>query len=265
MSVLLNGVSQVDLGLVLVEGSPAVAGFTRTRESISWPGRTGSIASPVATTPMRVLRFVYQARASMTATERNTALQRLSALLTGPIEVQCTDGTARRLVGVCTSYDASITTPSFVNMAPTVTVEITCPNAAFEDLELQQFALSATPTRMPVGTAGHTACFVLVGANTTPFTITYRNCAGTSVGQIACTPALAANETLVIDTATEQFVKYNTTAGTDGVLVPTWDTTPIDPGWPEFLPRDAQRELGAYATLEASTALGVYYRRNWEN
>lgn len=260
MSLLLNGVSQTDLNLVLTQGTPAVAGFARERTVIARPGYSGGIPAAQSTTEPRRYRFAYLGSREMTVAQRNAALQWLSALLTGVVELQPIDGMARRLIGLCNVYDASIASPTFVNVAPEIVVDVTCFNAAFEDIEPQQFAIGSTPLRMPIGTAGHTAQFILVGANSTAFTITYRSFSGAIIGQIACTPALLANETLIIDTGTEEFVRYNT-SGAPGA-VPSWNTTET---WPEFLPRHAQRELGIWATLEASTAMGVLYRRNWEN
>lgn len=260
MSIYLNGVSHVDLGLMVTEGGPAVAGFPRERTMLSWQGRAGTLPAPVSTTPARVLRLQYDGPTSMTVAQRNTVLQRLSALLTGPVEVQLTDGTARRLHGLCTVYDAAMYQPSFVNVAPRITVEITCPKATLEDLEPAQYILGSTRVRIPIGTAGHFARFYITGAQSSAFSIVYRDFRGTEQGRIECAPSLAAHETLVIDGFSRQFAKYNTS--NVGVLVPSWNTTVT---WPVMVPRHAQRELALWPTLEASVPVLVRYRRQWEN
>lgn len=257
---ILNGVSTADLGLTLTTAAPPVSGFARARTSTAVPGLTGHIAARVSIVPPRVLTFVVLGWQTMTTAERATLLARISALGTGVIEVQSPDDRTRRLVGLVTRNDATVASPSFVNVAPEITLEITCYNAALEDVEPLQFAIGTTPVRMPVGTAGHTAQFLLSGANATPFTITYRDFAGVIRGQITGTPALLSNGALVIDTASEQWVQYT---GGVGVLVPTWNTT--GDTWPAFVPRHAQREMQQWATLESTVTMGVTYRRNWES
>ncbi|MGV3707615.1 MAG: hypothetical protein ACO1Q7_02160 [Gemmatimonas sp.] len=255
----LNGISATDLGLILTEGQPLVAGFSRSRESIALPGMSGLIPSPNATISPKVLRFSYYPSATMNAAQRTTMLQRLTSLLTGLVEVQWGD-TARRISGVVQTIDANVASPSFANIAPTITVEIHCFDGAMEDVEPQQLLVGSFQTRVPVGTVGHHVEIIVAGANSTPFAVVYRDFRGVERGRILCNPALLTNETLIINTQSQEFIRYNT-AGV-GISMPSWDggTT-----WPEFLPSHAQRELGAWATLEAPIYVGCTYRRKWEN
>lgn len=263
-SIWINNVPIEEIGLTLADGangSPVLNGFERERQSLAWPGMTGHIPSRVATTKPRELVFVFNTARTMTLAERQYLLRYFSDLFTGLQEVRFDDNNQpRRIMGYCSVYDAAVASPQFVNIAPKITVKFTFYNAAFEDVECSHYAIGTVPKQMPVGTVGHGGQLFLTGAVSTPVTVTYRNIAGTVLGQLSFTPTLAAGESLIIDLDARQWLKVSTT--NVRTSVPTWNTNSV---WFFIMPRDCNREMGVMPTLEASTAMLFRFRLRWEN
>lgn len=259
-SITINDTPIEEKGLRLVSGAPSFVGLNRTREFVALPGRAGGLYSPISTMEPKVLRFeVVTGWAIVTDAGRATLLDELRDLFEGTVEVRYKTNTVRKVRGVARVFEGSVQSPALVNITTTIVIEVACENAAFMDVEPTQLVLGTTPVRVAVGTCGHDGRFYVTGANTTPFTITYRDMAGVTWGTLAITPALGTGERMIVDLASQQIVKVD--SSDVRTLVPSWDT---GSSWFHVLPRDCNREFGIMPTLESSVSTLYEYRCNWE-
>lgn len=260
-SIYINGSSLEALGLRLVDGGPSLDGLQRSRATVPLPGRAGHLSSPFSTTEPRVYRFACFTTGITTVAQRLALLDYYSDLLTGPVELRFVDGTTRCAMGICRVFQGAVQSPTFVNIAATITVEVVCANAARYESEPSMLVLGTTPVPVPVGTVAHGGYIITTTSGFTPFTVTYRSVGGVALGQIAVSPTLASGDYLILDLDAHDVVKVDTA----GVRTreKLWDTSPTT--WFSILPRDADRRAGAYATLESSIPAAYYFRLNWEN
>ena len=260
-SISINDTPIEEFNLVLVGGSPSVSGLNRQRDVLVMPGRAGGLVASTSSIAPKVFRFeLLTNQGIITSAARQAVLDQLRDLFEGSVELKFATSATRKISGVCQVFEGQAYSPTFVNIATTIVVEIVCENGAFMDVEPTQLVLSATPARVSVGTVGHDGRFYVTGSNSTPFTITYRDAAGVLWGQLNVTPALASGERMIIDLASQQIAKVD--SSDNRTLQPTWDT---GSNWFHVLPRDCNRELSAWPTLESNVGVLYESRRNWEH
>jgi hypothetical protein len=261
-SIYLNDTAIEDLGLVLTDGGPDIAGLSIARDRQAWQGRAGSLPANNGTVDSRVLRFTVQKRLT-TYAERSAFMDQMADILTGAIEVRFGDQSARAIRGTARVFDGHvIAKPRFVNMDAEVIVEIECFTAAKWSVEPQSRVIgsAAVPDmEIPVGTLPHGGQIYIAGSNSTQQTIKYRSIKGTLLGNIIFTPALATGEYAMLDLDNESITKY-TTAG-----VASNESRWIDPSsvWFKVYPRDCDRANSAWPTINASTIMYYIFRNNW--
>ena len=257
----LNDVSSEDRGLSLAEGGPIMPFLSVQREQQAWPGRAGPLMAPYATVAASVKRFVWNGTA-LTVAARNAVIESLLDDLTGAVEVRDRDTPTRATRGTTRVFEASVPSPSFVNVEPKIVVEIECPNQAW-DLTSQSCVIGSTPVPIPCGTLSHGGQFYLTGvaagAISTEVRIRYRGITGTLLGELVVLPSLASGEHAVIDLDSAQIVKVTT--GNVRSNVDSWIT---GGDFFKFYPRDSSRTASVWATLETTAGAVLYtFRRSW--
>lgn len=263
-TIYLNDQSLEDLGLTVEDGGPELRGLTIERERVDWPNRAGGLASPRATVPARILRFVAVAQPT-SAAARLALLDALADALTGRIEVRFDDGPARVMHGRCRVYDAEVSgAPRWVNLDPRITVEIVCDHAAKWDREAESRVITTTPVEIPCGTLAHEGELLYCGALSGEVRIRYRGITGTLLDELVLTiptGGLVANESLWVLFSDRALLKASTT----GVLtdVYAWKS---GGAWFAVDPRDGDRVAEAWPTLETTAGTALYrWRRTYQN
>jgi hypothetical protein len=258
-----NDVAIEDLGLVLEEGGPMLPSMTWSRERVTWSGRAGDLASPLASVGPRVLRFKASGKVS-TATARNALVNRLLDLYAGGlVEVRDSATPDLAMRGEVRVFDTSIASPAFVNMDPTILVEIECSKASKHDVSSSSLVIGATPTMIPCGTLSHGGRLFLTGVSagalSTSVSIIYRDLAGQIVGTMTLLPALASGEFAIIDFDTQEIVEVNTSNVQTNVE--DWLTAG---DFFQFSPKYGNRDANVWGTLEATAGAALLtFRRNW--
>jgi hypothetical protein len=259
----LKGFTLDELGLILEEGGPDVGGLALERETIAWAGRAGVVPAAYATVAPRRLRFVLSAEPA-TVAERLALIDWLKDLLmTGPIDVEYDDAPARVVTGTARVFDASVLSPSFVNLEPRITVEIDCYTANKWDREALAAVIGPTPVPIPCGTLAHGGQVRFTGPHSGLLRLTARGLTGEIVGDLQLTiPAtgttLAEHDTLLVDLDAQELVR---TRASDGAVlpVPQWQS-----GGDFFECAAGHRPLNVWGTLEATIA-GLYqWRRTYQ-
>lgn len=262
-TIFLNDTPIEALGLVMVDNGPLLGGVPVSRDVQPWPGRAGGLAAQSATIGPRTVRFVADATVT-TVAARTAVLDRLSDLLTGLVEVRFDDAPSRVLRGLVSVYEADVPVPPrWVNIAPRVVVEITCPLATRWDAQPTSRVLSATPTDIPVGTAPHGGVIFLTGtaagALSGEVRLRYRGVSGVILNELVLSASLLAGEFLRIDLDAATLTRV-TTAGVESNAY-AWRTggTFFRPA-----PRDGVRDVSAWPTLELTAGTGLYvFRRQY--
>lgn len=258
----LQDYSNDDLGLTLVDGGggPEITGLRTQRAFQPWPGHAGGIVSAVRTVDPRILRFVFEGKVS-TVQQRSSLIDSLADLLcTGPIEVRDIHALDRAMRGHCRVFDAVVSgSPTFVNVAPRITVEFECPSASKYDVEPLSRALGSTPVEIPCGTLAHGGQLFVAGPLLTEIRLQYRNPVGTLLSELVIVPVLATGDTLVVDLDAGQLYRRNNVGLVERVY--GWKTGGT---WPRCFPRDGHRALDVWGSLTLAGATGTYYwRRQW--
>lgn len=264
-SIYLNDMPLEDLGLVVVDGGPQMGGFTRSRQSTTWPGHEGAIPATRSHSESRIERFVVDTRFP-TAAARHACHDALSDLLTGLIERRDIASPDRAQRGVARVFDPLIAaSPRFVNLESRITVELEYFTTARWDVQPQTRVLSATPTPIPCGTLPHGGQVLVTGAAagalSTETRLRYRGVSGVLLDELVLTPALLAGEGLVVDLDHGELAKIDTSGVVTDVYA--WKTGGT---FPLIAPRDGARALGEWPTLEVTNGVGLYaFRRLWRS
>lgn len=258
-TVFLNDTSIEDLGLTATDAPPLVGGFAEARTYQPWTGKAGGLMTPYATTGERVLRFVADARVT-TEAARLAKMDELAHHLTGVIEVRYADAPTRVLRGFCRVFEATLAKPTWVNIEPSVVVEIVCPLAHRWEAHPYHRVLTSTPVEVPVGTLPHGGRYWITGAAAgalaTETRLRFRGVSGAIVGELVLLPALSAGEVLLVDADARSLQKLDTS----GVWTDVY-------GWKtggaffEVAPRDSSPMLGAFGTLETTAGVALYQGR----
>lgn len=251
-----------DLGLILEEGQPILPRIRVQRERQPWAGRVSGIASPRGVHEGNVRRFKWTGRAT-TVAARNAVMESLLDFLTGATELRDRDTPTRVTRGTVSVFDPSIYAPSFVNVEPSVAVEIETPGFAW-DVSSQSRVLSTTPVAIPCGTLPHGGRIYLTGASagalSTEVRIRYRGISGALLGEMVLMPSLASGEYAVIDLDTTEIVKVSTA----NAITPVEDWL-TGGDFFKLYPRDGNRPADVWATLEVTNGAALYtFRRNWK-
>lgn len=257
----LSDIPDSELGLTLDEGQPLMPRIAMQRDRQTWPGRVGPILAPYGTMDAMVRRFRWTGNVSTPAT-RSRVIEGLLDALTGSTELRDSETPGRVTRGVVRVFEPTIASPSFVNVEPTIVVEVECPNATW-DTNAQSRVIGATPVQIPCGTLAHGGQFRLTGtaagALSSEVRIRYRGISGTLLGELVLLPALASGEHVIIDSDSQEIVHVNTS----NVLTSreSWIT---GGDFVKCYPRDGNRIADVWATLEVTAGVALYsFRRNW--
>lgn len=180
----------------------------------------------------------------------------------GLVELATIDAPGQCFYGVLEDVKVDLYTAIYANPIRYVEFVFRCDDPAHEDLEPYTRALSAMPVACPVGNA-ITQPVMHVRGSATPVTglvVTVRDHRGEPVSTLALTPptgisGLAANDTLVIDTAAQSIDRY-----VSGVLQTgtgrgeAWLTSGT---FPLLSPEDAAPEREAWPTVDVTASAGT--------
>lgn len=258
---LINDTPISALGLRLARGAPRLGELSRQYAFTPWAGRAGGVGANLATTPPVVISLGLDVPSTATTATRQAIYDRLAHLLTGTVEVS--EELSKHLVMRARPrlIAASLTSPTYVNTDASIAVELVAEHAMRFEREPLIVSVGSTPVPILVGQLAHGGQCRIMGtggaALSSPVTLTARNFAGKIIGQLTVTPALATNESCVLDIETLSLQHLPTTTVT--AMVPQWLTS--GSGF-AFGPQDAVPHDNAWPTLEASAGAVVFsYRR----
>lgn len=248
-----------DFSLTITElsGWPGMIGGTKRDVAlIDGPEMQGAILDPRLVRRKAAVSSVKGIVSAATPALAVAALDALRGLLgLGEIAVRTGYATDRYCLGICDTFDGVSMQGEDLNGKINVALSFSVKDGVAFRLQPDGYALITTRTAVPIGTAESKPVITVHGggaAMTNP-TITVRNAAGDIVQTMLFTASLGANDALRIDSARSTVSKIASGTVTDGLAAGYW----LYGDFPILRPYDGNVELGAYPSVELSSATGA--------
>lgn len=195
-----NDVDLHDLGFAATALPGWADGIAVNRDLTEVAGRVGVVGSAITTTPARVIQIQGLVRGEA-MTDRRTALRAIRAHCIGTVQLRFGDAPDQYIEGYLSDSRATVqrrATEFTPGVEWLVTLQFTCPDPAFYDVQETTIEFGSTPVGIPIGNLPLGGVVRIAGPATSPV-LQYHDGLGAIVEAMTFTGSLGAGEWWDVD------------------------------------------------------------------